>query len=101
MVVVAAGETENPRRNVPKAVRRVFWRIAIFYVGSVFLVGLCVSSRDHRVLNAIKVGGNGVGASPFVITIENGGIRALPSIINAVVLSSAVSAGNSFFYAST
>ncbi|KAJ5129963.1 Amino acid/polyamine transporter I [Penicillium bovifimosum] len=101
MVVVAAGETENPRRNIPKAVRRVFWRIAIFYVGSVFLVGLCVSSRDGRLLNAIASGAAGVGASPFVIAIENGGIRILPSIINAVVLTSATSAGISFFYAST
>ncbi|CAG8935557.1 unnamed protein product [Penicillium salamii] len=101
MVVVAAGETENPRRNIPKAVRRVFWRIAIFYVGSVFLVGLCVSSQDHRLLNAIDAGAAGVGASPFVIAIENGGILVLPSIINAVVLTSALSAGNSFFYAST
>ncbi|KAJ6075717.1 hypothetical protein N7499_007698 [Penicillium canescens] len=101
MVVVAAGETENPRRNIPKAVRRVFWRIAIFYVGSVFLVGLCVSSKDNRLLNAIDTGAAGVGASPFVIAIENGGILVLPSIINAVVLTSALSAGNSFFYAST
>ncbi|KAJ5088935.1 Amino acid/polyamine transporter I [Penicillium argentinense] len=101
MVVVAAGETENPRRNIPKAVRRVFWRIAIFYVGSVFLVGMCVSSRDHRLLNAIESGSSTAGASPFVIAIENGGIRALPSIINAVILTSALSAGNSFFYAST
>ncbi|KAJ5354948.1 hypothetical protein N7541_005992 [Penicillium brevicompactum] len=101
MVVVVAGETENPRRNVPKAVRRVFWRIAIFYVGSVFLVGLCVSSQDPRLLNAIHEGAAGVGASPFVIAIENGGILVLPSIINAVVLTSALSAGNSFFYAST
>ncbi|KAJ6138831.1 Amino acid/polyamine transporter I [Penicillium samsonianum] len=101
MVVIAAGETENPRRNIPKAVRRVFWRIAIFYVGSVFLVGLCVSSQDHRLLNAIDAGAAGVGASPFVIAIENGGIQVLPSIINAVVLTSALSAGNSFFYAST
>lgn len=101
MVVVAAGETENPRRNIPKAVRRVFWRIAIFYVGSVFLVGLCVSSRDHRLLNAIDAGDSGAGASPFVIAIVNGGIQVLPSIINAVILISALSAGNSFFYAST
>ncbi|KAJ5223242.1 Amino acid/polyamine transporter I [Penicillium chermesinum] len=101
MVVVAAGETENPRRNIPKAVRRVFWRIAIFYVGSIFLVGLCVSSRDRRLLNAINSGASGAGASPFVIAIENGGIKVLPSIINAVILTSAVSAGNSFFYAST
>ncbi|KAJ5852760.1 uncharacterized protein N7529_012145 [Penicillium soppii] len=101
MVVIAAGETENPRRNIPKAIRRVFWRIAIFYVGSVFLVGLCVSSQDPRLLNAIYTGAAGVGASPFVIAIENGGIDVLPSIINAVVLTSALSAGNSFFYAST
>ena len=101
MVVVAAGETENPRRNIPKAVRRVFWRIAIFYVLSIFLVSMCVSSRDPRLLNAIKQDAPGVAASPFVIAIANSGIKVLPTIINAVVLTSALSAGNSFFYAST
>jgi amino acid transporter len=101
MVVVAAGETENPRRNIPKAVRRVFWRIAIFYVLSIFLVGMCVSARDSRLLNAINQSAPGVGTSPFVIAMQNGGIKVLPSIINAVVLTSAFSAGNSFFYAST
>ncbi|KUL85938.1 hypothetical protein ZTR_06380 [Talaromyces verruculosus] len=101
MVVVAAGETENPRRNIPKAVRRVFWRIAIFYVLSIFLVGMCVSAKDSRLLNAINQSAPGVGASPFVIAMQNGGIKVLPSIINAVVLTSAFSAGNSFFYAST
>lgn len=42
MVVVASGETENPRRNIPKAIRRVFWRIAIFYVLSISSSG-CAS----------------------------------------------------------
>ncbi|PWI67030.1 hypothetical protein PCL_04536 [Purpureocillium lilacinum] len=101
MVVVASGETENPRRNIPKAIRRVFWRIAIFYVLSIFLVGLCVSSKDPNLLNAISSSAPGAAQSPFVIAIANAGIRTLPSIINAVVLSSAWSAGNSFFYAST
>ncbi|KIV81683.1 hypothetical protein PV11_03853 [Exophiala sideris] len=101
MVVVAAGETENPRRNIPKAVRRVFWRIAIFYVLAVFLMGMCVSAKDPRLLNAINSSAPGAAASPFVIAITNGGISTLPSIINAVILSSAWSAGNSFFYAST
>ncbi|UNI18441.1 hypothetical protein JDV02_004709 [Purpureocillium takamizusanense] len=101
MVVVASGETENPRRNIPKAIRRVFWRIAIFYVLSIFLVGLCVSSKDPQLLNAIDSSAPGAAQSPFVIAIANAGIRTLPSIINAVVLSSAWSAGNSFFYAST
>ncbi|OCT49658.1 putative proline-specific permease put4 [Cladophialophora carrionii] len=101
MVVVAAGECENPRRNIPKAVRRVFWRIAIFYVLALFLVSMCVSAKDPRLLNAISSSAPGAAASPFVIAITNGGISALPSIINAVILSSAWSAGNSFFYAST
>ncbi|EXJ61658.1 hypothetical protein A1O7_02087 [Cladophialophora yegresii CBS 114405] len=101
MVVVAAGECENPRRNIPKAVRRVFWRIAIFYVLALFLVSMCVSAKDPRLLNAISSSAPGAAASPFVIAITNGGISVLPSIINAVILSSAWSAGNSFFYAST
>ena len=101
MVVIAAGETENPRRNIPKAVRRVFWRILIFYVLSILLVGMCVSPNDPRLLNAISSSAPGAAASPFVIAIQNAGIAILPSIINAVILSSAWSAGNSFFYTST
>ncbi|ORY71057.1 amino acid permease/ SLC12A domain-containing protein [Pseudomassariella vexata] len=101
MVVIASGETENPRRSIPKAIRRVFWRIAIFYILAIFLVGLCVSSKDGRLLDAIASSAPGVAASPFVIAVENGGIAVLPAIINAVVLTSAWSAGNSFFYAST
>ncbi|KAL6253098.1 hypothetical protein RBB50_000819 [Rhinocladiella similis] len=101
MVVIAAGETENPRKNIPKAVRRVFWRIAIFYCLTMLLIGMCVSAKDPRLLNAIDNSAPGAAASPFVIAIVNGGIPALPSIINAVILSSAWSAGNSFFYAST
>lgn len=101
MVAVAAGETQNPRVNIAKAVRRVFWRIAIFYVLAIFLVGLCVSSKDDKLLNAIGSSAPGAAQSPFVIAISNAGIRTLPGIINGVVLSSAWSAGNSFFYAST
>ena len=101
MVVVASGETENPRRNIPKAIRRVFWRIAIFYVLSVFLIGLCVAYNDPKLLNAIGTDAPGANQSPFVIAIENAGIKTLPGILNGIILTSAWSAGNSFFYAST
>lgn len=99
--VIAAGETENPRLNIPKAVRRVFWRILIFYCLAIFMVTLCVSSEDPLLLDAIQKGKPGVAASPFVIAIKRAGINALPDIINAVVLTSAWSAGNSFYYTST
>ncbi|KAL7624798.1 hypothetical protein AAE478_004012 [Parahypoxylon ruwenzoriense] len=101
LVATAAGEAANPRASIPKAIRRVFWRIALFYVLAIFLVTLCVSSQDSRLLDAIKNSAPGAAASPFVIAIENGGIQILPSIINAVILTSAWSAGNSFFYSST
>lgn len=101
MVVVASGETEDPRRNIPRAIRRVFWRIAVFYVLSVLLVGLCVSSADPGLLDAIGRSAPGAAQSPFVIAIQNAGIGTLPSVINAVILTSAWSAGNSFFYAAT
>lgn len=56
----------------------------VFYVGSVFVIGLIVSPDNPDLLN-----GSGTAASPWVIAIQTAGIPALPSIINAVVLTSA------------
>ncbi|KAI5286081.1 hypothetical protein KEM54_000084 [Ascosphaera aggregata] len=100
-VIAAAGETKYPRKNIPRAVRRVFWRITIFYVMSVFFVGLCVSSTDSRLLNAIQNDSPGVAQSPFVIAITNGHIDGLPHLINALLLCSAWSSGNASFYVAT
>ncbi|GAA5859297.1 hypothetical protein JCM8547_001971 [Rhodosporidiobolus lusitaniae] len=96
IVALTAGEAENPRRNMPKAIRRVFFRILFFYVIGTFVMGLIVSPNDDALTN-----GEGVAASPWVIAIKNAGISGLPSVINAVVLLSAFSAGNSDLYASS
>lgn len=64
--------------NIPKAVRRVFWRILIFYCLALFMVTLTVSSKDPLLLNAIDKGAPGVAASPFVISIQRAGINVLP-----------------------
>lgn len=97
IVALAAAEAENPRRNVPKAIRRVFYRILLFYIGGVIVIGWLVAYNDDRLLN----GGDDASSSPFVIAIVNAKIKALPSIINAVILISAFSAGNSDLYASS
>jgi hypothetical protein len=47
MVAVAAGEAEDPRRNIPKAVRRVFWRILFFYVLGSWAIGVTVPANDR------------------------------------------------------
>lgn len=93
-VAVAAGEAENPRKNIPKAVRRVFWRILFFYVLGTLAIGVTVPSNDDTLLN----GGPGAGHSPWVIAIYRAGIPVLPSIINAVILTSATSSGNAYLY---
>ncbi|QRV75531.1 amino acid permease [Ceratobasidium sp. AG-Ba] len=98
IVAVTVGEAENPQRNVPKAIRRIFWRIMLFYVLGIFIIGLLVPFNSEELLN--NSGGN-ASASPFVIAIKTAGIKGLPSVINAVILISAWSAGNSDLYASS
>ncbi|KAG8737212.1 hypothetical protein FRC10_008458 [Ceratobasidium sp. 414] len=91
-------EAENPQRNVPKAIRRVFWRILLFYVVGILVIGLLVPYNSRDLLSN---SGNNASASPFVIAIKTAGIKGLPSVINAVILISAWSAGNSDLYASS
>lgn len=97
IVAVAASETENPRRNIAKAIRRVFYRILIFYILGVFIAGLIVPSDNPDLL-----AGTGFSAkSPFVIAMQISGIRVLPAIANAGFITSAFSAGNSFLFCSS
>lgn len=93
----AASETQSPRRNIPIAAKRIFWRVAIFYIISIFFVGMLVPSNDDELLD----GGGTASASPFVIAATRAGINVVPHIINFVVLTSAWSAGNSFMLASS
>lgn len=93
MIAVAGGEAENPRKNIPKAVKRVFWRILFFYALGSLAIGVLVPYTNDKLL------GSGARASPWVIAIEVAHIKALPSIINAVILTSATSSANAFLYA--
>ncbi|KAI0004296.1 amino acid permease [Russula compacta] len=97
IVAIAAGETKNPRRNLPKAIRRVYIRILLFYIGGVTIIGLLVPSNDP----GLALGSGTAAASPFVIAIKRSGIKALPQIINACLLTSAWSAASSDLYTSS
>jgi amino acid transporter len=93
-VIVAAAETMNPHKAIPKAVHRVTYRILFFYVLGTLLIGMIVSSDDPNLTS----GTGNANSSPWVIAIKNSGITALPSIVNACILVSAWSAGNSYCY---
>jgi lysine-specific permease len=98
LVGVAAGEAENPEKNVPKAIRTVFVRILLFYVGAIAVVGFLI---PHTSPNLLGSGVEDISISPFTLVFENAGVLAAASVMNAVILTAILSAGNSGLYAST
>lgn len=86
-VTIAAGETENPQVNLPKAIKTVFFRIALFYVGSVTIIGLVVPYDKVDVLH------NGY-AGVFAMA----GIGFAATLMNIVILTSLASCANSVVY---
>lgn len=98
LVGIAAGESENPKKNIPKAINTVFWRIILFYIGAITVVGFLVPYTDPSLL---KEGVENVSVSPFTLIFQKAGLAMAASILNAVILSSVLSCGNSGLYAST
>ncbi|MCJ1431682.1 glyceraldehyde-3-phosphate dehydrogenase 1 [Xylographa pallens] len=99
LVGLAAAETANPRKSLPTAVKQVFWRICLFYIVSLTLVGLLVPYTDHRLIGASS--DYDAHASPFVIAIANAGIQVLDSVMNVVIMIAVLSVGNSSVYGSS
>ncbi|KAI9053565.1 hypothetical protein LZ554_002519 [Drepanopeziza brunnea f. sp. 'monogermtubi'] len=98
LVGLAAAETANPRKSLPTAIKQVFWRISIFYIASLTIIGLLVPYNDPRLVGG---GPSVAAASPFVISINNAGIEILPSVMNIVILIAVLSVGNSAIFGSS
>ncbi len=98
LIGVAAGESENPREHVPRAIRQVFWRILIFYILAILVIGLIIPYTTPSLLNGDLTD---IGVSPFTLVFEKAGLAFAAAVMNAVILSSVLSAGNSGMYAST
>jgi amino acid transporter len=94
MVVVTAGEMQSPRKTLPSVARNFFWRLLVFYIGGTIAISVICPSDN----SALTSGGKSAGSSPWVVGIRNAGIEGLASVINAVVVTAALSAGNSFLY---
>ncbi|KAJ3523813.1 hypothetical protein NM208_g8688 [Fusarium decemcellulare] len=97
VVGMTFGETPNPRKNILKAVKQTFWRIAVFYIIGVLVLGMAVPHDDDRLLGATKQS-TSAAASPFVVAVNIAGIRVLPDIINASMLVFTLSAASSDIY---
>jgi lysine-specific permease len=98
LVGIAAGESEEPEKNVPKAIRQVFWRILLFYIAAIAVIGLIIPYTSPELLG---VDVDNIAVSPFTLVFEKVGIAFAASVMNAVILTSVLSAGTSGLYAST
>jgi L-asparagine permease len=87
LVGTAAGEAENPRGVLPRAINNVIWRICLFYVGSVVLLVLLLPWTAYH-----------AGTSPFVTFFGTLGVPGIGSVMNLVVLTAALSSLNSGLY---
>jgi len=98
LVGVTVGEASNPRKVIPRAIKLTFYRILLFYVVLVFLLGMLVPYNSPELKLAIEKGGNTATASPFVVAIKLAGIPTLPGILNACIMLFVFSAANSDLY---
>ncbi|MEE6166750.1 MULTISPECIES: amino acid permease [unclassified Mycolicibacterium] len=87
VATIAAAESHNPERAVAKAANSVIARIAIFYVGSMFLLVTIVPWNDKS-----------IAASPYVAAFSDMGLPYADHIMNAVVLTAVLSCLNSGMY---
>jgi len=98
MIGIAAGETENPEKNVPKAIHAAVWRLIIFFVGTIIVISSLLTYTDA----GLNVGGHGgLSSSPFVSVFQHMGIPYAEDIIRFVIITALLSTANSGLYAAS
>jgi S-methylmethionine transporter len=90
LIGIAAGETENPEKVIPKAIRTTLWRLVLFFVGTIIVLSALLPFSEAGVLE-----------SPFVAVLDRIGVPYAADIMNFVILTAILSAANSGLYASS
>ncbi|MFZ9034959.1 MAG: amino acid permease [Francisellaceae bacterium] len=97
LVGVAAGEADNPRKSIPQAIKRTFWRLVIFYILAIGIISFLIPYTSNILVNP----DSSVAMSPFTIVFKNAGLQSAASIMNAVILIAILSACNASMYSAT
>ncbi|ODV95401.1 hypothetical protein PACTADRAFT_50127 [Pachysolen tannophilus NRRL Y-2460] len=101
-ISMIANEAHYPvRKNLSTCFKTVIWRLCLFYIGGALSVGILIAYNNPTLVAANTAGESSAAASPYVIAMENLNIKVLPDIVNAIILLSALSAGNSYFFCSS
>ncbi|MGG0241045.1 amino acid permease [Bacillus rhizoplanae] len=90
LVGIAAGESENPEKTLPRSIRNIIWRTMFFFVLAIFVLAALIPWEEA-----------GLAKSPFVAVFDNMGIPYAADIMNFVILTAVLSVANSGLYAAT
>jgi len=90
LIGIAAGETDNPKEAVPRAIKTTIGRLVIFFVLTIVVLASLLPMKEA-----------GVSSAPFVDVFDKMGIPFAADIMNFVILTAILSAGNSGLYASS
>lgn len=102
-VSMVAAEAKRPRIYIKTAFKTIYWRFGLFFFGSALCVGIVIP-YNYPDLVSILTGSSGSGtaaASPYVMSMKMLGVNVLPHLVNALMLTSIFSAGNTYTYCAT
>lgn len=97
---MTAGEAAHPRYSLPRSFKSILTRLLVFFVLGAACVGILVPYTDPKLLPTATVH-PGAGTSPYVIAMERLRLGGLAHVVNALVMLSIFSAGNSYVYTSS
>jgi amino acid transporter len=103
-ISMVAAEAKRPRIYIKNAFKTVYVRFAIFFIGGALCVGIVLPYNDPTLVGILSGASGGSGtasASPYVIAMQNLGVSGLPHFVNALMITSIFSAGNTYTYCAT
>ena len=103
-IAMVAAEAKRPRIYIKNAFKTVYWRFGIFFIVGALCVGIVVPYNDRTLVDLVDGTGTGGGtaaASPYVIAMRNLGVGVFPHVVNALLVTSIFSAGNTYTYCAT
>jgi len=94
LVGVAAGEAHAPEKTISSAIKKIFWRIVLFYILTICIISFLIPYTSDLLVNE----NSSVAASPFTMMFTNAGFEYAASIMNLVIITAIISTANASLY---
>jgi len=100
-ISMVSGEAKRPRVYIKNAFKTVYFRFGAFFILGALCVGVVCAYNDPELVSVLTAGESSAAASPYVIAMKNLNINGLPHLVNALLITSIFSAGNTYTYCAT